>query len=63
MKLKSKGHISLEIEGKIYDYKLYETFHLLNSLSGSRVAVTSKNADAAFRCHGLEGDNWNLIFC
>lgn len=43
MKLKSKGHISLEIEGKIYDYKLYETLESLSRTNSQRKSAKELN--------------------
>ena len=43
MKLKSKGHISLEIEGKIYDYKLYEALESLSRTKSQRKSAKELN--------------------
>ena len=43
MKLESKGHISLEIEGKIYDYKLYEALDSLSRTQSQRKSARELN--------------------
>ena len=43
MKLKSKGHISLEIKGKIYDYKLYEALESLSRTKSQRKSAKELN--------------------
>lgn len=43
MELKSKGHISLEIEGEIYDYKLYEALDSLSRTNSQRKSAKELN--------------------
>ena len=43
MKFKSKGLISLEINGKIYDYKLYQSLESLNRTKSQRKSAKELN--------------------
>ena len=43
MKFKSKGLISLEINGKIYDYKLYQSLNSLNQTKSQRKSAKELN--------------------
>ena len=47
MKIKSNGLINLEIDGKIYDYKLYESLNLLNKTHSQRKSAKELNISHA----------------
>ena len=43
MKFQSKGLISLDINGKIYDYKLYQSLNSLNKTKSQRKSAKELN--------------------
>lgn len=47
MKIKSNGLINLEIDGKIYDYKLYESLNSLNKTHSQRKSAKELNISHA----------------
>ena len=58
MELKSKGHISLEIDGEIYDYKLYESLDSLSRTNSQRKSAKELNiSHTVFNRRILKAEN------
>lgn len=62
MKLKSKGIINLDINGEIYDYKLYQSLNSLAKTGSQRKSAKELNiSHTVFNRRLLKAeDNWEL---